>query len=79
MGCAMDHLQKAIEDYIHSLNHPLIFPGSDLLFDKSVKKKIPVLRQNTARLLFMMIKMKSPSTILEIGTGNGYFFANFLL
>lgn len=68
----MDHLQKAIENYIHSLNHPLIFPGADRLFDESVKKKIPVLRQNTARLLFMMIKMKSPSTILEIGTGSTY-------
>ncbi len=68
----MDHLQKSIDEYIHSLNHPHIFPGLDLLYDESVKKKIPVLRKNTARLLFLLIKMKSPKTILEIGTGSTY-------
>ena len=43
-----------------------------ILRDKAKKENKPILQPETANLLYMIIKMIEPKTILEIGTSIGY-------
>jgi predicted O-methyltransferase YrrM len=64
--------EKEILSYIASLNQFLDCPEWDALYNWAVLEKIPVVRKNTARFLYFLVKIKKPERALEIGTGSGY-------
>ncbi len=72
----MDKILNSIsmeeEEYVSFLNRGLDVPEWEELYLEAVKDKIPVIRKETARLLYFLIKAKAPRNVLEIGSGSGY-------
>jgi predicted O-methyltransferase YrrM len=68
----MASLNENIEVYIEMLNRPLEKTEWDPIYDEAVRLQIPVVRKNTARLIYILIKLKNPQNVLEIGTGSGF-------
>lgn len=60
------------EEYIEGLNRFLDMPEWDRLYDDALGQNIPVIRKNTAKLLYIILKLAAPKRVLEIGTGSGY-------
>lgn len=61
-----------LEEYLNGLNKFLDNPEWDALYEDAVGRNIPVIRKETARLLYFMLKLAAPKRVLEIGTGSGY-------
>ena len=63
--------EKTLE-YIKNLNQSMDNLEWENLYQNALKKNIPVVRKETAQLLYFLVKIKAPKNILEIGTGSGY-------
>jgi predicted O-methyltransferase YrrM len=61
-----------MDNYIGGLNGPLDVPEWDKIYDDAVRDNIPVIRKDTAKVLYFLLKARAPKNVLEIGTGSGY-------
>lgn len=58
--------------YLSLLNcQGITAPELDALSQRSMEEKIPVLRPDSCRLLYLLVRIHRPASILEIGTGSG--------
>jgi caffeoyl-CoA O-methyltransferase len=68
----MEGIEQLIQSYIEALNRPLDIPDWDKLYNEAVKLQVPAVRKDTAKLLYLLVKLKNPANVLEIGTGSGF-------
>lgn len=61
-----------LREYLDGLNRYLDMPEWDALYEQAAGRNIPVIRKDTVKLLYMVVKLAGPKRFLEIGTGSGY-------
>ena len=64
-------VDERITAYINSLSREEI-PFLEELEQTALKNRVPIIRKETQSLLKMLVQMKCPTQILEIGTAVGF-------
>ena len=59
------------EEYLDFLNRVTEDPERNAMYQDALDKKIPAVRNTTAKFLDFLIRLKQPVHVLEIGTGSG--------
>lgn len=68
-------MSNIVHDYIEDYIRSLLPEGSDIINDMELyaqENHVPIVQKEVARLLSLVINMKKPRKILEVGTAIGY-------